>query len=124
MHLARINLKLRKLTLSVELVSAVRPGKRRREGGEEVVDGPGDDHVVVEAHHAGGQEVGEAQALEERGEVGVEGDRAHGGVLPEGDLHEEAGDADEEQHEGVGDEEGAAAVLVAQVREAPDVAKA
>ena len=45
-------------------------------------------------------------------------------VLPDGLLHEEGGESDEEEHEDVGDEEGAAAVVVGHVGEAPDVAQA
>ncbi len=106
-------------------VPALLPGQAGGcEGGDGVVDGPGYDHVVVERHHGGGEEVGEAEPGKERGQVGVERGRAQTGVLAQGDLQEEAGDADEEEHDGVGDEEGAAAVLVAQVRESPDVSQA
>ena len=110
-------------TFSVEIVGAVGPGQVRGEGGEGVVDGPGDDHVVVEAHEARGQKVGESQTLEQRSHVGVEGDGAEGGVLTQADFEEEAGDADEEQHEGVGDQERAAAMLVAEVGKPPNVSK-
>lgn len=44
--------------------------------------------------------------------------------LAEGELHEKHGYAGEQEGYEVGNEEGAAAVLVAQVREAPDVAEA
>ena len=45
-------------------------------------------------------------------------------VLADGLLDEEGGEPDEEEHEDVGHEEGAAAVVVGHVREAPDVAQA
>ena len=51
--------------------------------------------------------------LEEWRHVRIERDRSQRRVLSHADLQEEARDADEDEHEGVGDEEGAAAVLVA-----------
>ena len=41
----------------------------------------------------------------------VDDGRPHGGVLAEGQLQEEGGDADDQQHQEVRDQEGAAAVL-------------
>jgi len=87
-------------------------------------DGPGDDHVVVEPHEALGEDVGEAEALEHGGKVAVDDGRAHGGVLAQHQLQQEGRDPDHGQHEEVGDEEDAAAVLVAEEGEPPDVAEA
>ena len=50
-----------------------------------------------------------------------ERDGRHGAELSHGELQQEDRDAQAEQHDGVGDEEGAAAVLVAQVRKPPHV---
>ena len=65
----------------VEVIAAVLPRKVGCEGGEEVVDRPRDDHVVVESNEALGHKVGKPEAFEHGGEFGVEGDGAKGGVL-------------------------------------------
>ena len=44
-------------------------------------------------------------------------------VLPDALLHEEAGEPDDEEHDDVGDHEGAAAILVGHVGEPPDVSQ-
>ena len=49
--------------------------------------------------------------LEDWREVPVDDSGPHGGVLAEGELEEEGGDPDDEQHQEVRDQEGAAAVL-------------
>ena len=53
----------------------------------------------------------------------VECDGRHRTELADRQLQKEDGDAKAEQHDDVGDEEGAAAVLVAQVRKPPHVAQ-
>ena len=52
-----------------------------------------------------------------------ESDGRHGAKLADGELQQEDGDAQAEQHDGVRNEEGAAAILVAQVRKPPNVAQ-
>ena len=49
--------------------------------------------------------------LEDGGEVPVDDGRPHGGVLAESELEEESGDPDDEQHQEVRDQEGAASIL-------------
>jgi len=49
---------------------------------------------------------------------------ADGEHLSEGELHEEHGDAGEQEGDEIRDEEGAAAIFVAEVGEAPDVSEA
>lgn len=61
---------------------------------------------------------------EERHHIFVHGDGRHGAVLSYGELQQEGGYADEQQHEHIGDQERAAAELVAQVREPPHIAQA
>ena len=53
----------------------------------------------------------EVADLEDWGEVGVEHDGAKGGVLADAELEEEGGEADDGEHEEVGDPEGATPVL-------------
>ena len=52
------------LTLIIIIIVAVLPGQLGGEGGEEVVDGPGDDHVVVESNKALSNEVDKAKTFE------------------------------------------------------------
>ena len=66
------------LTISIEVILAVVPRQLCGEGCKEVVDGPGDDHVVVEANEAGGHEIGEPQTFEQRRQIGVHRDRTQG----------------------------------------------
>ncbi len=61
--------------------------------------------------------------FEEGCQVWVDSDWSECGVLSDADLEEEAWQSDEEQHERVGNQECAAAVLVAQIREAPHIAQ-
>ena len=97
------------------------PGQVWREGGKEVVDGPGDDHVIIEADETLTDEVDKAETFEEWREVGVQGDRALGRVLSDLQLQQEGWDADDCQHEEVGDEEGPTSILEAQVGEPPHI---
>ena len=50
------------LTWWVEIVLASIPGQLGSERGKKVVDGPCDDHVVIQAHNTRGHEVGKSQA--------------------------------------------------------------
>ena len=50
--------------LIVVVIVAVLPRQGGGEGGEEVVDGPGDDHVVVETDESLSDEVDESQSFE------------------------------------------------------------
>ena len=55
------------------LVVAVLPGQVGGEGGEHVVDGPGDDHVVVQADEAAGKDVGKAKTCIIMNEIILDG---------------------------------------------------
>ena len=74
------------LTIGIEVILAVVPRQLRGEGCKEIVDGPGDDHVVVETDEAGGHEIGETQPFEQRRQIGVNRDGTQGGILGE-DSH-------------------------------------
>ena len=66
------------LTLRVKVILATVPRKLGSEGGKKIVDGPGNDHVVIEANKGNREKVGKSQPLEHGGHIGVEGDWAHG----------------------------------------------
>ena len=106
---------------------------------EHVVEGPGHDEGVVEGHHGGYGQDAVPQPLHDGGEPGedlgaggarvlarpIRGEycghvtscRAVIGHLAQQHLHEVEREAAEHQAHQVGEEEGAAAVLVADVRE-------
>lgn len=94
------------LTVGVPPVVAGAPREAGGEGGDEVEERPGEDHVVVDADEAGHQEHGVAEALEERRDR-PDRDWSLRGVLAEGELHDEERQPDEQQHDRVRDEEGA-----------------
>ena len=83
------------------------------------MDGPGDDDVVVDGDEEGGHEHPEAEALHDGREAAEQPGGPGARVLSEGQLEEEEGESGEEEHDGVGEEEGAAAVLVSEEGEAP-----
>ena len=60
--------------------------------------------------------------LKERADL-PDGDGSLAGVLAEGHFEEEERQSGEDEHDGVGDEEGSSAVLVAKIREPPDGAQ-
>ena len=82
-----------------------------------VVKSPGHNHGVVEGHHGGDGQYPIAQPLHDWGhpaeDLGAAGPR----VLAQDHLHEVERKAAEQQGDQVGDEEGAAAVVVADIRE-------
>ena len=57
------------LTISIEVILAVVPRQLCGEGCKEVVDGPGDDHVVVETDESLSDEVDESQSFEDGTQV-------------------------------------------------------
>jgi len=61
--------------------------------------------------------------LEDRRDVLVHNRWSHGGVLPDQELEEEGGDADDGEHEEVGDEECSPSILIAEVGEPPDISE-
>ena len=48
-----INLYIHILTWRVEVIITISPGQFTRERGEDVIEGPGDDHVEVNANEVG-----------------------------------------------------------------------
>ena len=103
------------------IIAAILPRKVGGEGGKEVVDSPGDDHVVVQTNKALADKVDKAKTFEERREVRVQGDRTLGRILANLQLQEEGGDANDGQHEEVGDKKGPSTILEAQVWKPPHI---
>ena len=99
------------------------PWERGGEGVEEVPQRPRDDDVVVERDEEGHQHTGHPDAGQGRVDLPPRLQRAHLELLPDAQLQEEERHADDHQHDRVRHEEGATAVLVAQVGEAPEVAQ-
>ena len=64
---------VQRLTVRVEIVVAVGPRQLRGERGKRVVDGPGDDHVVVQADEAAGKDVGKAKTCIIMNEIILDG---------------------------------------------------
>jgi len=101
----------------------VLPGQVAGEGGEEVEEDVGDDHVVVDGHQAYDEQHGRAGTFEEGADF-PDGQGSQAGELAQRELEEEEGDAADGQHEEVGHEEGASSVGVGPVGETPDIAQA
>ena len=99
------------------------PGEGVLEGSEQVDEGPGNDHIVVEGDGEGGEHGGESDT----GEAGVDSTE-HTNIttlelLTERELEHEHGDTEEEEADQVGDEEKSTTPLEAEVRETPEVTK-
>lgn len=92
-------------------------------GHEEVEDGPGEDHDIVDVHPARHHSSRVADTFEDRSNL-KDTQTADGKHLSHGQLHEEHRNTSEEQGEEVGNEERAAAIFVAKVGEPPNVAEA
>ena len=106
-------------------VDAVRaPGHSRPQAVRRVDHGPREDDVVVPEAHVGHQRARGTDAPEPPVQLAVGVRRAQFEALAQRELEEEERHAQQEEREEVGHEERAAAVAVAQVREAPDVADA
>ena len=76
----------KKPTLVVVAVGAVLPGQVAGQRGEEVVDCPGDNHVVVQPDETLGDEVDKSETFKEWGKLGVDSDGPHGAVLAQLEL--------------------------------------
>ena len=63
------------------------------------------------------------QTFEHWGQVGVDGNWSHGRILTDGELQEEGGNADEEQHDRIWYKESTSTMFEAQVRKSPHIAK-
>ncbi len=107
-------------------LTAGAPGQIRdgHETANEIEERPGDDDAVVDIQEKDDGHGGVADALEDGDELSGHGGAALTEVLAGSHLLEEDGDAAGEHGDKVDEEEGATAVLVAQVREAPHVAQA
>ena len=100
------------------------PRQLRGEAGKQIKEGPRAYHDVVNIDEFSHDEHGVAQSLEGRHHASVDLVASHPSVLAHGQLYEEGRNAHHEEHDEVGDEEGAPAVGVGHVGEPPDVAQA
>ena len=83
---------------------------------EHVVPGPGHDDGVVEGHHGGDGQDPVAEALHDRRHPAEDLGAAGARVLAQDHLHEVEREAAQQQCDQVGDEEGPATVVVADIR--------
>ena len=109
---------------SVEVVATKLPRQLGLHSGECVEQGPRDDHVVVDGHQEGHVEHSVSQTLEGRGQPPEQLIGTESSILADGQLQEEEGQPGKGQHDGVSNQERAAPVFVAEIRESPDVAQA
>ena len=86
-------------------VTAVSPGQLRGEPSEGVVNGPGDDEVVVDDHQETDHQHAVAQALSNGRHPAEDLQWALACPLTQGELHEEERQAGDQQHGQVGDQE-------------------
>ena len=93
------------------------PWQRRSKAGKGVVDGPGDDEVVVDHHEEGDHQHPVAEPRHDGGQPGEELEGRDAGVLAQPQLQEEERQPRHQQHGEVGDEEGDTTVFVTQVGE-------
>ena len=99
------------------------PGELRPEPVEHVVEGPGHDEGVVEDHHGRHGKDCVAQPLHDGGELGKYLGAGRAAVLTEDHLHEVERESAQQQADAVWDEEGAAAIVIADIGEPPDIAE-
>jgi len=83
------------------------PGQLHPKRVEQVEDAPGDDDVVVEAQQKGDDGAGDAHAAQEGVDFVPDADRARAQLLPDAQLQIEERDAQEDQADCVGNQEGA-----------------
>lgn len=81
------------------------PGQIAGEGGEEVEEDVGDNHVVVNGHQAYNEQHGRTCTFKERADF-PDSQGSQAGELAQGELKKEEGDSTDGQHEEVGHEEG------------------
>jgi len=105
------------------LVNSVRmaPGEGACKGAEEKHNGPGNDHIVVNANQVASGAGGETDTVHARVELVPDFDVTSLENLTKGELKHNHRNTQEEQAEEVGDEEKGSTVLEAQVREPPQV---
>lgn len=95
-----------KAEVRVPPVATVFPGQVAGEGGEEVEEDVGNDHIVVDGHEPHDEQHGRAGTFEEGADL-PDGQGPQAGELAQSELEEEEGEATDGQHEEVGHEEGA-----------------
>lgn len=108
----------------IESRGAVRPRQRRLEAVQQIDQAPGNDCVVVQGHYVADHRRGDPNPAQIRRDLAPHADGALAQSLANGQFQVEDRYALDAQHDEVRDQEGAAAVLLGQVREAPDVAQA
>ena len=87
-------------------VSTVGPWQLRGEPSEGVVDGPGDDQVVVDDDKEGDEQHAVSQTLGDGCHPPEHLEGALAGVLAQGELEEEEGEPGDQEHDEVSDQEG------------------
>lgn len=97
------------------------PGQLWLETLEQIVQAPCQDDDVVDVEQGHNHNGGVTNTSEDGAELLPAGDAALGGELPQGDLQEEDWQTSAKQENEVGDKKCTSAVLVAEVRETPDV---
>jgi len=96
-----------------------RPWEGASETREEQDNGPGDNHVVVDADKVAGEASGETNTIKLRVELLPNDDVTLLEDLADSELEHDHGNTQEHEAEDVGDEEGGTTVLEAQVGEPP-----
>ena len=90
----------------ISALAAVGPRQLGGEPREGVVDGPGNDQVVVDDHQEGDEQHAVAQALGDGRHPAEHLEGALARVLAQGELEEEEWEAGDQEHGQVGDQEG------------------
>lgn len=108
---------------SVPGVLAAGPGQLVRERGDEVVERPGHDGVVVGGDVKGNDADGVTDPFENWADFPPYRNASITVVLTQRELHVEERDPSEDGHDSVGEEERPPSVLVTDVGKSPDVAQ-
>lgn len=91
---------------------------------QQVDQTPSYDRVVVQSHYIADHRRGDSNSTQIGGHLTPYSDGAFSQPLADGEFQIEDGYALDAQHYEVGDEKGTSAILLGQIRKAPDVAKA
>ena len=82
--------------------------------------------TVIVMGRTGGGTVGKPSCsltFEQRGQIGVDSDRAHGCILSDWDFQKETRNTNQKQHERIGNQKRSAAMFEAKIRKPPDISK-
>ena len=107
----------------VKVISTELPGELRGEASKGVEEGPGNDHVVIDGHKERHKQHSVAKSLEGGSHPTKNSGWSQSRVLANGELHEEERQTSQQKHQGVGHEERASSMLVAEIGEPPHIAK-